>query len=481
MHKRTLYFFLSFLAAQILISKRSLAETVLIHPGESIQAHVNRTPAGTTFIIKSGIHRLQQVQPKDGNTFLGEPGATMSGARLLTDFRKEGGYWVATGQTQRGQVHGLCHKNADGSRYEGCKYPEDLFFDDKPLWHVRSRSDLRPGTWHFDYTATKIYLADDPTGRTVESSISRFAFAGAAREVTIRNLVIEKYAAPAQFGAVEGSRGSGWVVDRNEIRLNHGAGIRTGPQMKITGNKILNNGQLGIGGGGDGVLVEGNEIAYNNYAGFSSGWEGGGSKWVKTRNLVVRQNRVYRNKGPGLWTDGDNIDTTYESNQVVENKGAGIFHEISLDAVIRNNRVARNGVGSDPWLYGAQILISSSKNVRVHDNVVEIAAEGGNGIAIIQQKRGGGKYGPHVAIGNYVHHNDIVYLGNKGMSGAAADYEPEAMYNGNNLFDYNTYRAPRLDRSRWAWRGNKSWEGFRMQGQEPNGRADTSNKSDSNP
>src|SRR5436853_427473 len=40
----------------------------------------------------------------------------------------------------------------------------------------------------------------------------------------------------------------------------------------------------------------------NNYAGFSQGWEAGGAKSVKTRNLVVRGNYSHH-KGPGLWTE----------------------------------------------------------------------------------------------------------------------------------------------------------------------------------
>jgi hypothetical protein len=40
---------------------------------------VNAAPEGTTFMPKSGVHRLQTVTPKNGNTFLGEPGAILDG------------------------------------------------------------------------------------------------------------------------------------------------------------------------------------------------------------------------------------------------------------------------------------------------------------------------------------------------------------------------------------------------------------------
>jgi hypothetical protein len=217
------------------------------------------------------MYRQQTVAPKNGNTFIGEPGAIMSGARRLTSFTREGRYWVATGQTQQGQATGRCIKNADGTRYEGCRYPEDLFIDDVPLWRVTTLSEVRPGKWYFDYDADKIFFADNPAGHKVETSITRHAFVGGAANVTIRGLIIEKYAVPAQFGAIHGqdhntkALSTNWVIANCEIQWNHGAGIRTGNKMRILKNLIHDNGQIGIVGGGDDILVDGNELAYNRH------------------------------------------------------------------------------------------------------------------------------------------------------------------------------------------------------------------------
>jgi hypothetical protein len=68
----------------------------------------------------------------------------------------------------------------------------------------------------------------------------------------------------------------------------------------------------------------------------------------------------------------------------------------------------------------------------------------------------------------------VTYRGDHGLSGAAADFNPDVMFNGNNLFDYNTYHAPHLNSSRWVWGGNKKdWQGFKAVGQEPHGSVDT--------
>ena len=52
---------------------------VTINPGDSIQDAVRAHPAGTTFLIKRGVHRRQAVRPKDGMSFIGEAGAVLDG------------------------------------------------------------------------------------------------------------------------------------------------------------------------------------------------------------------------------------------------------------------------------------------------------------------------------------------------------------------------------------------------------------------
>ena len=69
---------------------------------------------------------------------------------------------------------------------------------ERMLKHVGSLSGVGPGRWYFDYGADKIYFADDPTGKTVETSVSAFAFRGGGNTVTISGLIIEKYASPPQ-------------------------------------------------------------------------------------------------------------------------------------------------------------------------------------------------------------------------------------------------------------------------------------------
>src|ERR1039458_2334618 len=151
---------------------------VVISPGEEIQSAVDSNPPGTTFFLQAGVYRLQTVVPSDGDTFIGDHGAIMSGATLLTSFEQEGSYWVASSQTQPGSIPGVCQAG-----YPRCNYPQDLFIDDVPLQQVANLAEVVANKWYFDFGAGKIYFTEDPQGHTVELSVTQHAFYGSARNV----------------------------------------------------------------------------------------------------------------------------------------------------------------------------------------------------------------------------------------------------------------------------------------------------------
>jgi len=427
----SLALFSLFIAGVFAAPRSAAADTVSVSPSDSIQGLVDVYPAGSTFVLRAGVYRLDApVRPKDGDVFMGEAGAVVSGARTLTSFGRSGGYWTVSGQNQHAPEQGECRP-----AYQGCRYGEQLFIDGQLLVHVTSLAEVRPGTWFLDYNAHVIYFADDPSGRTVETSVVQSAFSGSAQNVTVTGLVIERFANPAQRGAVD-SNGYGWQVTGNEIRWNHGTGVSVTSGSQVRGNQLHHNGDVGVSGGGDSVLIENNEIAYNNTANFEPNWEGGGTKFVATTNLVVRGNYVHHNGGPGLWTDTDNINTLYENNTTEDNELTGILHEISYDAVIRGNVSRRNGFGNPAWIWGGGIVVSSSTNVEVANNLVE---DNAGGIGAGQQVRGSGAYGPHEINNLWVHDNSIRFT--QGLTGLAVDTGDMSVFTSrNNRFNRNAYQ-----------------------------------------
>lgn len=421
-----------------------------LRPGDDLAARARAAPASTAFCLSAGEYRMQAVRPKRGQQFYGEPGAVLNGSRRLTRFRREGGLWIAGGQTQQGFRHAGEECLPDRPR---CSHPEAVFVDDRPLTAVAKRSELRRGTFYFDYPADEIVLHDDPRGRKVEASVSPYAFLGGAPDVVIDGLTIEKYSSPIQAGAVGSNVASrGWTVRGNVVRLNYGLGVTVGTDSRVLDNRIHDNGEMGIGCVGDDILIEDNEISGNGFfAGLDPFWEGGGGKCALTRRLVVRGNHTHHNNAFGFWTDIDNIDTLYEGNRVEWNENGGLSHEISYAAVIRDNTFKGNGRAFDLWLWGGAIQIQNSQGVEVTGNEIEVVG-GGNGIALIQQDRGDGAFGPYDTVGNHVHGNRIVVRGDAGgASGAIADHAPGVLRRGGNRFDDNVYVVPDASEDRFAW------------------------------
>jgi hypothetical protein len=445
------------------------ANSIVVEPGALTQATVDLGGDGAVFCLRNGIHRAHPVRPRAKQHFYGEGETVLNGSRLLTAFRREGDYWAVGHQFQRRPKVGECLASAPL-----CNEPEVLFIDDRPLTRVSKKSVLSSGKFYIDQAGGKIYLVDDPTNRKVEVTVAAFAFQSAAPDVSISNIAVEKFATAAQSGAIYASDGAMWVIENCEVRMNSGTGISVGTGSRVRNCDVHHNGQLGIGGYGNTILIEGNRIWSNNMYGFDPGWEAGGVKIAESDGVVLRRNHVHDNKGIGLWCDGDCRNLLYEGNLVENNQWNGIFHEISFNAVIRGNVLRHNDRGDRGWFWGGAIALAASQDVEVSGNTL-VMPPGRCGIMLIDQGRNdnGRRYKTR---NNTVHANDMTFEG-AACAGGVSDTNPfnenyAIITNGNNRFDGNTYRVGRSnERARFVWGHSVSdWEGFRRKGQEKNGR-----------
>jgi parallel beta-helix repeat protein len=287
-----------------------------------------------------------------------------------------------------------------------CAWPEQVFVDGAPQLQVATTDTPAAGQFKLDLSR-HVVLGSSPAGRTIEVTVRRTWLTVAADDVTIDGLTMRHAANGPQSGGLQESSGFDRLTVRNSVLSDtHGAVVNF---QGTIGSALLNSdvsrgGQLGVHVGGSftiGVTIAGNRIHDNNTEGFQSGWEAGGLKAAVSTDLSLTGNQVYDNTGPGLWCDIDCHNVTYDGNRVHHNASAGIFFEISDGAVVANNKVWENGWGSRAWGWGAGILISSSRNADVHDNVVAWNADG---ISVISQSRSDA---PGPIVGNFVHANTI--------------------------------------------------------------------------
>jgi Right handed beta helix region len=463
---------------------------VAIAPGQNIQSVINSHPAGTTFLLKAGVHRRQTITPRTGDIFVGETSGDtrltiLSGAGVLTGWAFDGARWYVSGQTQ-GSTPVVSAAEACRATHPRCIFAEDLFFDNVMKYHEDVLAEVGPGEWFFDYASDRIYVGDNPAGHVVETSITPTLFnRNSADNVTIQNVIVEKYASPVATGAVNlGDSANGaenWMMRDSEVRWNHGAGIGNDANSIARNNYVHHNCGFGFVGAGVNVVVEGNEIAYNNVmagstatCGSESFWGAGGSKWVWTWSLIVRGNFSHHNDGPGLWTDINNIYSLYENNIIEDNVRGGIFHEISYDAVIRNNTIRRNGTGKDypGWTTGAGIEIVSSRNVEVYGNTL---IDNWQGITGLEDHRGSGNNGAWTLINLNVHGNNVTSRINEaggGRSGILDTIGTQAacLPAANNRFQGNTYTLG-SNANYFIWMGvDRNEGGWQAYGQDTSGR-----------
>jgi hypothetical protein len=449
-----------------------LPGAVVFEPIDNITELVALHPPGTKYFFKPGIYRTQAIFPKDNDIFIGAHGATLNGARQLSEFQRVGGLYVAHNQAPHpaAEQAGVCMPE-----FPRCNRPQDLYFNGRPLRAVSSLSEVRSGTWYFAYDRNDVYFYDAPKGNIVEISYTPFAFGGAAHNVTIRNLIVENYACADQQGAINNhGAGVGWLIMNNDVRWNHGYGIVMGTANKILGNNVHHNGEMGLGGGSgthDG-LVENNELASNSWNGTNCDWECGGGKWGNVTHLSVVGNYVHDNEGNGLWTDERSSAILFDSNMIENNRRAGISHEISHAAVISNNVLRANGTFTHRWGWDAQIQVQNATDTDVHHNIIVLdPVRGGNGITVIQQSRGVQFKPRNVSI----HDNDVTMArGDGAVAGWFAEMGTGAFVDANNHFDRNHYHiVSPIARPLWVANKFGNFQAWQAAGGDPHGTVDT--------
>ena len=450
---------------------------VTVRPSDDLQSIIEAHQSGTTYCFSAGTYRLEQpLRPKEGDALIGRQGAVVNGSKVLTDWQKSGKVWSTTGfLPDVPNTHGECLPTVPT-----CAYAEDVFVDKQRLTRVDSPSAVSSGTVHADYSTNTITIGDDPEGHLVEQAVAPSLIRATVDDVTVANLVLEQAANEAQVAAVESRQvtphawGSGWRIVNNEVRHNHGAGLGLADDSVVTANFVHHQGQLGFGAWGSGSMVSGNEISFNGVAGYSPDWETGGSKSWETDRLTVTHNFVHDNLGPGLWTDGGNIRTEYSLNTITGNLGAGIQHEISYDATIRDNEIAGNGAQGKGWAWGAGIQIQSSGGTELIEVTGNDVSGNANGIALIDSGNRAGDepapYGPHVVRNVWVHDNRVTLSAGQ-TTGAVQDIADTSVYTErNNRFEANTYELSSLGEPLFSWNDtNLTWGEWRALGHDAKG------------
>jgi len=434
---------------------------VQLAPGNDIQRAINANPPGTAFYLAAGIYRGQNLSPQNGDQFYGIAGQTfLNGSVILSNWTQSGPYWV----TRTGVPTPLPY-NTDVPPLPCCplaQHRNDLLINNILYTRAASLSAVTSGTWYFDEANLAIYLTDNPTGSTVELSVTPRAFTGhdlpvwGGANVTIQNIIVEKYASDSADAAIAG--GYGWVLNNVTARWNHSGGAAIGPNGDIEQGSYSDNGQEGIFiYDAPNSVVHAAEIAGNNFAGYDYTYEAGGLKGGTTSGnpsssgMQIINNYVHDNNGRGLWIDSDSSNYTYAYNDIENNLAEGILDECNLGPVIHDNVLRNNGQGGNYYAQWGQITFNDTQYGNIYNNTIEVGVNVGNGITMEAINRGSGLIGLWQLSHNTVYNNTVTFDDNHGTTGMVFW---GVANDGTNTWDYDTYYMPDTSQPHWFFAGS---------------------------
>jgi parallel beta-helix repeat protein len=329
----------------------------------SIQDLVDAAAPGAVVEVPGDCIYRETVTINKPLTLRGGPGAEIRGSDVLasSDFTRTGGLYKSTTAVPAldTDISALC----EGSS-KRCYQPEQVYLDGVALKQVPSTATPASGEFNID-SDRRVYLADNPSGRTIEVTTRNMWIGGNGNGVTVDDIIFKHAAAVGLL-----PRGDNWTVEDSDLSYAHRANLRMslGTGYIAQRNKIHHAGQMGMGGANSSVQVLSNDIYANNTEEFKRSWAAGGMKLSSGKTLVIEGNHIYNNHGTGVWTDVPNSpqNITISNNRVDHNEDHGINFEVSTSGNIYGNTVWENG-----WVGGGYgISLNASSNARVHHNTV---------------------------------------------------------------------------------------------------------------
>jgi hypothetical protein len=285
--------------------------------------------------------------------------------------------------------------------------------------------------------------------------------------VVVKGLVITHFVPPAQGGMAALKAAGGWRIINNEISYNANTGLFHEGDSLIRGNYIHHNSKIGLGGyKASNSIIENNKIAFNGFAG---GPNNGGSKWVGTTNITIRNNYFHDNDNNEIWFDTGNTGVLIDGNTVVKSNtyGKAISMETNAGtAVIRNNTITVGSAAS------VAIMVSNSSNEQIYNNTISSASSITQRWGVINLFYDSSRTGYDTA-NNAVFDNTIILRGVTKYAASVSCYlvtdcSPYWTTKGNS-FQGDTYIVPSLTGQNWVPGSPVAWTQWRALGFDTNG------------
>ena len=382
-------------------------------PVQSLRRAVSLTPSGGTLVLRGGDHRTwypdgagagYEIVSKD-LTIQAFPGEQpwLNGADVINDWTSsgagrwsrawstpsfcEGAYYRLAPTAQSTNNTGPCaHRDQYGDpQYPMAGDPQMVFVNGIPLRQVASLAQVAVGTFHYDWSARRVTIGNNPAGQTVELAARPVALVlGGGKNYTVRGIGFRRFASNEYSSLTRGALYVGAnrvIVEKTVFTQNAGHGLAmSGPAngSSVTQSVFVGNGANGLTANGDAgspqrndLLIEGNIFSGNNAERFGTNCSiscaASNVKLTRMNGFIARNNVFERAAGAaaGFWCDLDCRGGVIVNNLVRDNGKHGIYYEVSSGGIIASNLVTGNGeIG----------IAIASATTKVFNNTVTIDA-----------------------------------------------------------------------------------------------------------
>lgn len=286
-------------------------------PKATLSSAISAAPTGGTIVIRAGEYRENVgAFTKTDLTIQNYPGEAVwfDGSDVETSWTSEGGRWWAPLTVKLN--HSVAHDGStnidrfvDVAKNPMAAWPDMVFRDGAPLWLVASM----PATGQFsvDYTANRVWVADNPAGREMRvTKREKFLHSNAPR-TTIRGIGYRRYGTPVAYAAAAMQFGS--AATDALIENVHAHDIATqamsinGDRSTVQDNTVIRPGMVGLHcNNPDVYTVRRNAIIDHNWKRFKTEPHSGGMKFTRIGAFEIEWNYVKSaplGVAAGIWLD----------------------------------------------------------------------------------------------------------------------------------------------------------------------------------
>ena len=345
-------------------------------PKRTVNAAVAASASGRTIVLRKGTYHETVVIPRGkALTIQAYPREAVwfDGTRSVTGFSKSGSTWVAPWNVKFDSSPTDSWGQPDGttpgwqfvnSAYPMAAHPDQVWIGGTELRQVSSQSAVRSGTFYVNYSTGRMYIGNNPSGRSVVASDLPQAFQLLGSGTRLLGFGIRRFADSVPHQGVITAYSDTTTIENVDVRDSATAGIGIfGKNSRLNRVSVIGSGQLGIGAHhADNFVVSNSTMRNSNDQYFNPTPSAGGIKVTTSRGVTLANSDVRDTYGNGFWVDESTYDVTVVNNTIHGNTGRGVFIELSAKVVVADNLIKWNG--------GEQFIARNSNGIQLWNNTV---------------------------------------------------------------------------------------------------------------